>query len=258
MTGWIKLHRELINNSTITKDAEYFAVYIYLLCRATYESLECYYGGKKIALEAGQVILCHKDIYEVLKIEPTKLRRILKSFKNDGLIDYQTNRHETLITLTLWGDYQGKNAEQNAEPMPNQCRSVKEGENEKEKRTKREKEKEREIYKKERKIDVCVEGETHTEKKALLGKYENVLVDRKWLEDFKAKYSYWGEVVESLSRYKAAKGITNARDEPYLESFAQQDRERYAKRTGEVESSFDADEFFEAALARSYAQMEDL
>ena len=121
----------------------------------------------------------------------------------------------------------------------------------------REKEKEREIYKKERRIDVCVEGETHTEKKALLGKYENVLVDRKWLEDFKAKYSYWGEVVESLSRYKAAKGITNARDEPYLESFAQQDRERYAKRIGEIESTFDADEFFEAALARSYAQMED-
>ena len=150
MTGWIKLHRELINNSTITKDAEYFAVYIYLLCRATYESLECYYGGKKIALEAGQVILCHKDIYEVLKIEPTKLRRIFKLFENDGLIDYQTNKHQTLITLRLWSEYQGKNNEPNDYQMTNQCRTEQEREKEKEKRSKREKEKEKEIYNKER------------------------------------------------------------------------------------------------------------
>ena len=108
---------------------------------------------------------------------------------------------------------------------------------------------------------MCVEGETHTEKKALLGKYENVLVDRRWLEDFKAKYSYWGEVVESLSRYKKAKGIENAEDEPYLEQFAIEDKAKYEPRPpslGEVKSTFDADEFFEAALARSYAQMEDL
>ena len=260
MEGFIKLHRAWTNNGTIMKDSDHLAVWVMLNMYASVFVQERYFGKEKIKVQPGQMIVVHRSIYEELKIEPTKLRRILKSFKNDGLIDYQTNRHETLITLTLWGDYQGKNAEQNAEPMPNQCRSVKEGENEKEKRSKREKEKEREIYKKERKIDVCVEGETHTEKKALLGKYENVLVDRKWLEDFKAKYSYWGEVVESLSRYKKAKGAINAEDEPYLEQFAIEDKEKYAPRfsAGEVKSSFDADEFFEAALARSYAQMEDL
>ena len=148
MEGFIKLHRAWTNNGTIMKDSDHLAVWVILHMLATVKEQERYFGKEKILVKSGQMIVVHRSIYEELKIEPTKLRRILKSFKNDGLIDYQTNRHETLITLTLWGDYQGKNAEQNAEPMPNQCRSAKEGENEKEKRTKREKEKEREIYKK--------------------------------------------------------------------------------------------------------------
>ena len=254
MEGFIKFEREWLNNPIICKDKDYLIVWLYLNVQATYEKREVLFKGEQKELSVGQLVIKQVQVAKELKVDRSKLIRILKAFKNAHLIEQEASNKETLISLKKNGDYQGKNKHQVKQQMNTKCTTVKEGE--KEKRTKREKE--REIYKKERKIDVCVEGETHTEKKALLGKYENVLVDRKWLEDFKAKYSYWGEVVESLSRYKAAKGITNARDEPYLESFAQQDRERYAKRIGEIESTFDADEFFEAALARSYAQMEDL
>ena len=256
MEGFIKFEREWLNNPIICKDKDYLIVWLYLNVQATYEKREVLFKGERKELTVGQLVIKQAQVAKELKVDRSKLIRILKAFKNAHLIEQEASNKETLISLKKNGDYQGKNKHQVKQQMNTKCTTVKEGE--KEKRTKREKE--REIYKKERKIDVCVEGETHTEKKALLGKYENVLVDRKWLEDFKAKYSYWGEVVESLSRYKKAKGVENAEDEPYLEQFAIEDKEKYAPRfsAGEVKSTFDADEFFEAALARSYAQMEDL
>ena len=150
MTGWVKLHREWKNNATVMKDSDYFSVFIYLMMEATFEEKSEYYGGEKIILKAGQLLICHREIYECLKIEPTKLRRILKLFKNDGLIDYQTDKHKTLITLEFWSDYQGKNDEPNDYQMTDRCRTEQEREKEKEKRSKREKEKEKEIYNKER------------------------------------------------------------------------------------------------------------
>ena len=149
MEGFIKLHRAWTNNGTIMKDSDHLAVWVILHMLATVKEQERYFGKEKILVKSGQMIVVHRSIYEELKIEPTKLRRILKSFKNDGLIDYQTNRHETLITLTLWGDYQGKNAEQNAEPMPNQCRTTAEAqkrEKTKKRKEAKEKKKKREKY----------------------------------------------------------------------------------------------------------------
>ena len=82
-----------------------------------------------------------------------------------------------------------------------------------------------------------------------LGKYENVFVSSEWLSDFKSKYWYYDKIIDKLSIYKRAKGISNIDDMPYLELFAFEDKDKYIKQ----ESTFDADEFFEAALARSYA-----
>ena len=216
MEGFIKFEREWLNNPIICKDKDYLIVWLYLNVQATYEKRDVLFKGERKELSVGQLVIKQAQVAKELKVDRSKLIRILKAFKNAHLIEQEASNKETLISLKKNGDYQGKNEHQGKQQMNTKCTTVKEGE--KEKRTKREKE--REIYKKERRIDVCVEGETHTEKKALLGKYENVLVDRKWLEDFKAKYSYWGEVVESLSRYKKAKGVENAEDEPYLEQFA--------------------------------------
>ena len=40
---------------------------------------------------------------------------------------------------------------------------------------------------------------------------------------------------------------------PYLELFAEEDKDKYIKK----EDTFDADEFFEAALRRSYADWDE-
>lgn len=83
---------------------------------------------------------------------------------------------------------------------------------------------------------VCSAGahtreDTHTTEIIVVGKYSNVRVPANWLKDFKARYTYADDVIESLSRYKETKGIVNENDIPYLERFAEADRDKYSKTT---------------------------
>ena len=97
--------------------------------------------------------------------------------------------------------------------------------------------------------EVCVRGDTH--EKIVLGTYQNVMVDREWYEAFSFQYSYADKVVNRLSLYKEAHGIENVKDEPYLIEFAEQDASKYIQR---LPTYGDADEAFERAIARSYAE----
>ena len=251
--GWVKFYRGWLDNPIITKDTEYLAVWLYLLTNATHTEKEAIFNGKKITVLRGQLIVSCKEIYEQLKIERNKLNRILKHLKNEQLIEQQTNNHKTLITLARWDFYQGINEEQNEQPMSNQRATEQDRENEKEKRSKREKEKEKEINKNEKREEVCVyKGNTHGDLLPL-GKYKNVFVSSAWLSEFKSKYWYWDKIIDKLSVYKRAKGISNIDDMPYLELFAFEDKDKYIRR----EETFDADDFFAAALARSYADDDD-
>ncbi len=45
--GWIKFHRDWLDNPIITKDNDYLAVWLYLLCYATHEEKEACFGIKK-------------------------------------------------------------------------------------------------------------------------------------------------------------------------------------------------------------------
>lgn len=250
--GYIKFYREWLDNPIISRDSDYLAVWLYLLTNALHTSTEIYFNGKKTMLLEGQLIVSCREIYEGLKIERNKLDRILKSFKNEELIEQQTNNHKTLITLNMWDFYQGKNKEQDEEPMRNQRGTNQETEKEKEKSSKREKEKEKEVYKNEKNvISVCM-GDTQNEILSL-GRYGNVFVDKCWLDSFKARFWYYDKVIDKLSVFKEAKSISNIKDEPYLEQFAIEDKDKYIRQ----ESTFDADDFFEAALARSYADLDD-
>ena len=137
--GWIKFHREYLDNPTITKDAEHLAVWVYLLTKARFNKKEVYFSGEKIEISAGQLHITCKEIYEYLKIDRNKLTRILKSFKNEHLIEQQTNNHKTLITLARWAFYQGINEQPSEQQMSNRARNRK-GKREKKQKRKRKRE----------------------------------------------------------------------------------------------------------------------
>lgn len=246
--GYIKFYREWLDNPIISRDSDYLAVWLYLVSNATFTETEGIFKGEKILLKRGQVLTSRGIISKSLKIGDSKVKRILQRFKYYNLIDQRTDMQQSLISIKDWGFFQGEIDQR----MTNERPTSQETEKEKEKSSKREKEKEKEIYKNEKNvISVCM-GDTQNEILSL-GRYENVFVDRSWLDSFKARFWYYDKVIDKLSVFKEAKGISNIKDEPYLEQFAIEDKDRYIRR----ESTFDADDFFEATLARSYADLDD-
>lgn len=122
MDGWIKLHRKLLDNPVVVKDSDYLSVWIWLLLHAEHKDVYKIFSGKKILIKAGQLITTQLYIAKCLHIEESKVRRILKLFKSDGQIDYQTSNKNTVFSILNWNLYQisdGRNAEQ----MPNKCRT---------------------------------------------------------------------------------------------------------------------------------------
>lgn len=120
MQGYIKLHRKILDNPIVCKDAEHFIVWCYLLLNATHKEVPALFGGKKISLKPGQLITGRKAISQKTGVEESKIKRILKLFENDQQIDRQTTNQNTLISILRWDDYQ-KSDQQNDQRVTNGC-----------------------------------------------------------------------------------------------------------------------------------------
>lgn len=104
--GWIKLHRKMLDNPIIMKDADHLAVWMYLLLNATHAEYPALFKGKKIMLQPGQLITGRKSIAEALSVNESKVRRIMNAFESDQQIDRQRSNQNTLVSLKNWDRYQ--------------------------------------------------------------------------------------------------------------------------------------------------------
>lgn len=118
--GWIKIHRKMLDNPVVFKDADHLAVWMYLLLEATHQDYPKMFGGKKIVLKPGQLITGRKVISEKTGVEESKVKRILKVFKSEQQIDQQAERYGSIITILSWDKYQC-NDQQNAQQVTNEC-----------------------------------------------------------------------------------------------------------------------------------------
>ena len=103
--GWIKIHRKMLDNPVVMKDADHVAIWMYILLNATHAEYPTVFKGEKIILKPGQLITGSIVIGTKLKIDESKVRRVLNNFKNDGQIDRQTSNKNSLITVLNWDLY---------------------------------------------------------------------------------------------------------------------------------------------------------
>ena len=103
MEGWIKLHRKTLYNPIVMKDSAHFAVWAYLLLNATHAEKQAIFKGKRIVLQPGQLITGCISISDKLKLNESKVRRVLNDIQNDGQIDRQTSNKNSLISILNWG-----------------------------------------------------------------------------------------------------------------------------------------------------------
>lgn len=105
-SGYIMLHRKLLKNSVVCKDADHLAIWIWLLLHATWDEADVMFGGKRITLRPGQLTTGRKVIADELHISESKVQRILKSFENEHQIEQLTDHRCRLITVVSWNVYQ--------------------------------------------------------------------------------------------------------------------------------------------------------
>lgn len=120
--GWIKLHRKLLDNPVVMKDADHLAVWVYLLLNASHAEYPVLFGGKKIVLQPGQLITGRKSISEKTKVNESKVTRILKMLEIEHQIEQQTSNKNRLVTIENWDLYQ--TGEQQTEQQVNNNRTT--------------------------------------------------------------------------------------------------------------------------------------
>lgn len=120
--GFITIHRKILDNPVVFKDADHVAVWVYLLLNATHKKYPALFQGRSIELQPGQLITGRLSIADKLKINQNKVQRILEMLKNEQLIEQQTSNQNRLITIVSWGKYQ--TSEQQNEQRVNNDRTT--------------------------------------------------------------------------------------------------------------------------------------
>lgn len=104
--GWIKLHRKTLECPLVMVDAEYLALWVYLLLKATHKEMPVIFGKEKMMLMPGQLITGYTQIASDLGISRSKAQRIIKRYADDMQIETHSNSKGTLISIVNWDKYQ--------------------------------------------------------------------------------------------------------------------------------------------------------
>lgn len=104
--GWIKLHRKVLDNPVVCRDAEHLAVWMYLLLEATHDNIDKMFAGRRTTLKPGELITGRKVISVKLNISESKVQRILKRFEIEQQIEQQTSTTSRRISIQNWSEYQ--------------------------------------------------------------------------------------------------------------------------------------------------------
>lgn len=104
--GWIKVHRKMLDNPVVFKDADHLAVWMYLLLKATHTEYPTMFNGEKVILKAGQLVTGRKKISSDTGVNESKVNRVLNLFKSEHQIEQLSTRHGSIISIVAWDEYQ--------------------------------------------------------------------------------------------------------------------------------------------------------
>ena len=105
-SGWIKLHRKLLDNPMIKKPS-WIHLWVVLLLMANHDDDHKFiWNGKEAKLEKGQFITGRKILSDKTGIPETTIERILDYLQNSGQIGQQKTTKYRLITIVKWNEYQ--------------------------------------------------------------------------------------------------------------------------------------------------------
>ena len=97
MTGWIKLHRKLLD-SPIFQNEKLFKVFAYCLMKASHKDHTQLVGRRVVELEKGQFVFGRKRASEELRLKESTVRDYIKLLENLGTIVVKSDNKFSVIT----------------------------------------------------------------------------------------------------------------------------------------------------------------
>lgn len=105
MSGWIKLHRKMAAHWMFS-EPEAVALWVRLLMDANYTDKVQMFNGQLIEVKRGQLIFGRSAYSAKTNISESKIRRYLKLFKSDQMIDQLATSRYSVITVLSYDSYQ--------------------------------------------------------------------------------------------------------------------------------------------------------
>lgn len=114
MSGWIKLHRALLNDPLwLCSTDSQKVVLITLLLKANHDSSEWLWNGNKYTCQPGQLITSISSLSKESGASTQSVRGALAKFEKLGFLNKESNKQSTLITICNYTKYQKKDNEDN-------------------------------------------------------------------------------------------------------------------------------------------------
>lgn len=114
MTGWVKLHRELLDKPIWEASTpEQKTILITILALANHKEREWEWRGQKFKARAGQFVTSLPSLVEKSGkgVSVQNVRTALKRFEKLGFLTDESTNQNRLITIVNWGIYQGQESE---------------------------------------------------------------------------------------------------------------------------------------------------
>lgn len=103
---YVYLHKKMLRNPVVFKDAEHVAVWTWLLLNAKHENFDAMFAGERIIVHAGQIITSRAKMAANLCISASKIERVLGELQNEQQIEQLMWTKNRLITVKNWDKYQ--------------------------------------------------------------------------------------------------------------------------------------------------------
>lgn len=124
--GWIKLHRNILEND-IFNDLQLYRLWTLCLLKAAHKQKEVLVGRQTVVLQAGQFITGRDAIHELYNkgLKPkdkvkgkSTVYRWLEALEVNGCLNIKKTTKYSVVTVSNWHEYQ-QNEQQNEQQMNN-------------------------------------------------------------------------------------------------------------------------------------------
>lgn len=112
MSGWIKLHRQLLDNP-IFKNHKLLQTFLYCLIKASHQDHDQLIGDTMVSLKSGELATGRKAIAAATGLSEQNVRTSLSRLKTLQMITIKPTTKYSIISIVNWDSYQQINQQTN-------------------------------------------------------------------------------------------------------------------------------------------------